>query len=76
MKTAPYVSVKWDDGAQGRAMVDTGADWSLIAEEELTAREKLAIRPSSVRGRGVSREEIPILGGNFSNPHGRQYHCH
>ena len=65
MKTAPYVSVKWDDGAQGRAMVDTGADWSLIAEEELTAREKLALRPSSVRGRGVSREEIPILGEIF-----------
>lgn len=65
MSTAPYVSLEWNDGSQGRAMVDTGADWSLIAEEGLTAREKLAIRPSSVRGRGVSREEIPVLGEIF-----------
>ena len=65
MKTAPYVSLKWDGGPQGRAMVDTGADWSLIAEEELTPREKLALRPSRICGRGVSREEIPILGEIF-----------
>ena len=65
MKSAPYVTVEWDGGTQGRAMVDTGADWSLVSEEELTAREKFALRPSSVRGRGVSREEIPILGEVF-----------
>ena len=65
MKNAPYVSLMWDGGPQARALVDTGADWSLIAEEELTAREKLALRPSSVRGRGVSREEIPVLGEIF-----------
>ena len=43
-------------------MIDTGADWSLLADEELTARERMAIRPSSVRGRGVSSENIPVLG--------------
>ena len=62
LTTAPYVSVEWSDGVNGRAMVDTGADWSLVADEKLTARERLAIRPSSVRGRGVSSEDIPILG--------------
>ena len=62
LTTAPYVSVEWIKGVTGRAMVDTGADWSLLADEELTARERLAIRPSSVSGRGVSSESIPVLG--------------
>ena len=62
LTTAPYVSVEWSEGVAGRAMVDTGADWSLLADEQLTARERLAIRPSSVRGRGVSSEDIPVLG--------------
>ena len=62
LTTAPYVPVEWGDGAGDCAMVDTGADWSLVAEEKLSARERLAVRPSRVRGRGVSSEDIPVLG--------------
>ena len=62
LTAAPYVAVNWDDNSSGRAMVDTGADWSLISEESLTVRERLAVRPSGVRGCGVSNEHIPVLG--------------
>ena len=59
---APYVSVERSAGVAGRAIVDTGADWSLLADKQVTARERLAIRPSIVRGRDVSSENIPVPG--------------
>ena len=62
LTSAPYVSVQWAGESSGRAMVDTGADWSLLSDAELTFRERHAMRPSTVRGRGVSCEEIPVLG--------------
>lgn len=51
-KTAPYVTVEWDDGTQGRAMVDTGADWSLVSDEELTPVRSSPFVPPMSGGEG------------------------
>ena len=33
---APYVEVNWGDGNKSTALLDTGAQWSLLTEQELT----------------------------------------
>ena len=43
-------------------LVDTGADWSLIEESQLEVKEREELSPTAAEGRGVTEEEIPILG--------------
>ena len=60
---APYVEVNWGDGNKSAALLDTGAQWSLLTEQELTEKEKLELfQVGGLEGRGVSGERIPVLG--------------
>ena len=58
---APYVDVEVE-GMTTRAMVDTGADWSLLDAGMLTAEELQHISDCSLTGQGVGGEQISILG--------------
>ena len=61
--STPYVEVMWEDGSISPALLDTGAQWSLLTEQELTDDERSALSNSGViEGRGVSGEKIPVVG--------------
>ena len=66
LTSSPYVDVVWNRGEGSQqvmtGLVDTGADWSLIEESQLDVREREELSPTSAQGRGVTEEEIPILG--------------
>ncbi len=61
LSRAPFVDVKLN-GREIRALVDTGADWSLLDAESLSAEELTGLSKCEARGQGVSREPISILG--------------
>ncbi|KAL5260338.1 hypothetical protein ACHWQZ_G010459 [Mnemiopsis leidyi] len=44
------------------ALMDTGAQWTLISAEKLSRKEKEGLCQSDLSGQGVSGEKIPILG--------------
>ena len=65
----PYISLAWgmsgesSEQAQSMtALIDTGADWSLITKAELAEAEWGELQPSNVAGEGVTRELIPVIG--------------
>ena len=59
----PYVEAKWAENKSSVALLDTGAQWSLLAEQELTEGERQELTEApGVEGRGVSGERIPVLG--------------
>ena len=66
LNRAPYVAIKWvaegETGKVAGALIDTGADWSLIDYEGLTEGEKAELQPSSERGQGVSGEPVKNMG--------------
>ena len=59
----PYVRVDWAKGDCDAALLDTGAQWSLISSSKLTAEERENLDGGKgLSGRGVSGEEIDVLG--------------
>ena len=61
LSRAPFVDVKLD-GSETRALVDTGADWSLLDANSLSVEELAGLSRCEASGQGVSREPIRILG--------------
>ena len=64
---SPYIQVVWENKEETktltqRGLLDTGADWSLISLSELTEQEQASLCPLAESGKGVSGEEIKILG--------------
>jgi len=64
---SPYVKMNWVEPMsveqpETAALVDTGADWSLIAESELTRMEKSELRAVDMVGQGVTKQALPIVG--------------
>lgn len=66
---APYIGLAWgmsgyspEQAHDMTALIDTGADWSLIAKSELEDAEWGKLQPSNIAGEGVTREQIPIIG--------------
>jgi transposase InsO family protein len=62
LNSTPYVRIKWDNGDVGIALFDTGAQWSLICNDSLTEEERAHMQKSTLIGRGVSGEKIPVIG--------------
>ena len=65
LNMTPYVKVQWQGhlGSQeDYALMDTGAQWTLISAEKLSQAEKEGITQTELSGQGVSGEKIPILG--------------
>ena len=68
---SPFIEVvlrnKGCSDVKCRALFDTGADWSLIQDNELTQEELEMLTPVNLTGEGVCRETIPILGEIWRN---------
>ncbi len=67
LRRSPYVKVKWIEPTtnhqnQTAALVDTGADWSLLAESELSKMERSEIRAVDMVGQGVTKQTLPVVG--------------
>ena len=68
LRSSPYIDITWctdkEQGVKRPALVDTGADWSLIDETLLNQEERQLLTSDStgLEGQGVSGEKIPILG--------------
>ena len=63
----PYVQLEWSNGEKA-ALLDTGAQWSLICMSKLTEEEKQNLNGGKgLSGRGVSGERIDILGEVWRN---------
>ena len=62
LNSTPYVRIGWDNGDTGIALFDTGAQWSLICNDLLTEDERTHMQGSTLIGRGVSGEKIPVVG--------------
>ena len=65
MCKTPYVEFTWKDSAKDErllALLDSGADWSLIDESLMSDRERALITASEVQGKGVCGEDVPIVG--------------
>lgn len=61
--STPYVSAKWADGKSTAALLDTGAQWSLLSQCQLSREELNSLAEvNGISGRGVSGEEIPVVG--------------
>ena len=58
---SPYVEVSVD-GKGIRALVDSGADWSLMCYDQLTGEERRQLQHCSMEGQGVSKETIHVVG--------------
>ena len=58
---APYVDVRIGEDST-RALVDTGADWSLMDESMLSVGERHNLATSEAVGQGVGSEPIDIVG--------------
>ena len=61
LSRAPFVNAKIGE-TMGRALVDTGADWSLLNASGLTGDELAGLQECNGVGQGVSKEPIRILG--------------
>ena len=62
LNSTPYVKIRWANDKEDIALFDTGAQWSLKCEGLLTAEERRSMQSSSLSGRGVSGEKIPVVG--------------
>ena len=63
LNNTPYVTARWADGEETPALLDTGAQWSLLTEAVITDDERHELTAlDNVAGRGVSGEKIPVLG--------------
>lgn len=61
--STPYVSARWADGTTTAALLDTGAQWSLLSQNELSKEEQESLAEvNGMTGRGVSGERIPVMG--------------
>ncbi len=59
----PYVEFAWADSRErSLALLDSGADWSLIDESVMTKEEIEMISPTKLEGKGVGGEPVPIVG--------------
>ncbi len=59
----PYVEFAWSDSCErSLALLDSGADWSLIDEAGMTREERELILPTELEGKGVGGEPVPIVG--------------
>lgn len=66
----PYIKLKW--GSEGctdernrtpmTALIDTGADWSLVTRAELSEEEVKELQPTEEAGESVTKERIPVIG--------------
>ena len=62
INATPYVEIEWANGERKKALFDTGAQWSLIAEDQLTTEEIEMMEGSSLSGQGVTGSKIPVIG--------------
>ena len=63
LNQTPYVKVGWINTESGErsnlvALVDTGADWSLIKESEMSEEERAELQPTDMVGQGVTKQRI------------------
>ena len=65
----PYIKFQWKGkDLQVKEMiglVDTGADWSLMVEDELSQEERAELKPSNVIGQGVTKNQIAVSRGEM-----------
>ena len=63
---SPFIEISWNEKGRRmkkqRALIDTGADWSLLREDQLSEDELEGLQGTDVVGHGVSNEEIPVIG--------------
>ena len=63
VSSTPYVAATWKDGIVTAALLDTGAQWSLLSQTQLKPEERNALSADNgVAGKGVSGEPIPVMG--------------
>ena len=63
LNNTPYIKVKWGSSNEAHgALIDTGADWSLMSELMLTEEEKAELGGTDKSCQGVSGEKIKVLG--------------
>ena len=63
MCNTPYVEFAWEGaGKRSVALLDSGADWSLIDESVMTEEERGLICPVNIEGKGVGGESVSIVG--------------
>ena len=62
----PYVGVTMGNESC-RALVDTGADWSMLDYSCLSEEERGSLVESGMRGHGVSKEPIKVKGEVWRN---------
>ena len=71
MMKSPYVDISLESQVSGwveqRALIDTGADWSLIHADQLSQEELDVLTPTDLAGQGVCNETIPIIGEIWRN---------
>ena len=67
INATPYVEITWEDGSRKKALFDTGAQWTLMKEDLLSADEKEAMESSSLAGQGVTGDRIPVVGEIWRN---------
>ena len=61
LSRSPYVEVSMN-GSMLRALVDSGADWSMLDYTSLTQEELGQLSSSQMVGQGVSREPVTVIG--------------
>ena len=63
LSSTPYIEFSWEGKDQKvKALLDSGADWSLIDESIMSRAEREMIGPSSIEGKGVTGEKVDIVG--------------
>ena len=67
LQRSPYVQLSWSgvevtSSGSSPALMDTGADWSLLNDTQLTDLEKSELKPVDIVGQGVTSNELTILG--------------
>ena len=60
---SPYVNITWEKGgASLPALMDSGADWSLISSENVTHTEREELGTSLFEGQSVTGQSLDIIG--------------
>ena len=63
LNCTPFIQINWWKSEKAcDALIDTGAYWSLLSSEMLTAEELEQMDPTSKECQGISGEEVQVMG--------------